>query len=306
MARWTVGVDFGGTLVKAGLVDDRGRIAGTEIIDTRAVSAPADFIGLLSASIGALATAAGTAPRRLRGVGIGAPGLVQGGIVRHMVNVPGWRDVPLQAQLERRLGCRVRIDNDANLAALGEWRFGAGQGADCMVAVTLGTGVGGGLVIGGRLHRGAIGAAGEIGHMVVDPGGPRCGCGRRGCLEARVGTAGILRLAKARRVKAPGGRITPKMVSDAARAGDPAARAVWAETGTWLGLGLANVLNLLDPDRIVISGGVAGAWPWFAPSMRAAMRTHAVFSAAAASRVVRARLGAHAGVVGAAVLLWMA
>jgi glucokinase len=267
---------------------------------------------MLAGSITALAGSAGTPVRRLRGVGIGAPGLVQQGIVRRMVNVPGWRNVRLQHALEQRLGCPCRVDNDANCAALGEASFGAGRGAKQVVAVTLGTGVGGGLVLDGRLYRGANGAAGEIGHMVVDPGGPRCGCGRRGCLEAHVGTAAILRRARAAMRRQPGplrrlaagSRLTPRLVSDAAAAGDASARRVWEETGTWLGIGLANVVNLLNPDRIVIGGGVSGAWRYFAPSMRRAMTSHAVFSEAVTGRAVRARLGAHAGVVGAAVLLW--
>jgi glucokinase len=300
----TAGVDFGGTLVKVGLVSDTGRIVAEQALDTTAARGPAAFIAMLTGAISRLAGEAGVPARRLRGVGIGAPGLVQRGIVRRMVNVPGWRDIPLQRLIERALRCPCRIDNDANLAALGEWRFGAGRGTQDMVAVTLGTGVGGGLVIGGRLLRGADGAAGEIGHMVVDPGGPRCGCGRRGCLEAHVGTAGILRQARAARLIARG-RLTPRMVSDAAAAGSPAARRVWERTGWWLGLGLANVVNLVNPERIVIGGGVAGAWPWFAPSMTASLKTHAVFAAASSVRVVRARLGPQAGVVGAAVLLWM-
>jgi glucokinase len=263
-----------------------------------------------------LTQSGGINPSQLRGVGVGAPGPVdvERGTVHSLVNVPGWHEVPLGRQLGRRLRCCCIVDNDVNLFALGEWRFGAGRGARQLVCVTLGTGVGGGLIFNGALHRGARGAAGEVGHMVIDPRGNRCGCGARGCLEAQVGTAAILRMGRRaiRRRAGPlrtlaaqaRGRITPELVAHAARQGDAAARQIWVEVGRSLGSGLANVVNLLNPDRIVIGGGVANAWSLFYPTLIRRMRTQAMEASARAVQIVRARLGNHAGIVGAAVLVW--
>jgi len=315
-SRWTVGVDFGGTNIKLGLVNGQGRVAHRCVLSAKAMSRPSQFVEGIGEAIESLARRAGTRTSHLRGVGVGAPGSVETrrGVVRSLVNVPGWRDVPLRRWLERRLRCRCAVDNDANLCALGEWRFGAGRGARALVGVTLGTGVGGGLVLGGRLYQGAAGAAGEIGHMVIAPRGRRCACGRRGCLEAYVGTAAILAMgARAMRrgaeplrtlVREAGGRLTPALISEAARRGDAEARTMWAEVGCSLGIGLANVVNLLNPDRIVIGGGVANAWPFFAPALMRTVRREPMDIPAQAVRIVRAQLGDRAGILGAAMLVW--
>jgi len=312
---WAVGVDFGGTNIKYGLVDRRGRVAASVSLPTRAFARPQAFIEGTVRTVERLARSAGVRTTQLRGVGIGAPGLIDGrrGVVHSLVNVPGWREVPLAARLSRRLGVRVAVDNDANLFALGEWRWGAGRGARDLVCLTLGTGVGGGIVIGGRLYRGVRGTAGEIGHMVIDAGGPRCGCGRRGCLEALVGTAAILRLGRGAMshssrlralVRAAHGRLMPRLIGRAARAGDPAARRVWVEIGRRLGVGLANLVNLLNPERIVIGGGVSNNWTLFAPAMRKTLRAEAMDVPGRTVRVVRTALGDRAGILGAAVLVW--
>jgi glucokinase len=263
-----------------------------------------------------LLEAAGLTRAQLRGIGVGAPGPVDAerGIVHTLVNVPGWREVPLARLLARRLRRPCRVDNDVNLVALGEWRFGAGAGSRHLVCLTLGTGVGGGLVFDGRLYRGAGGAAGELGHMVMDPDGPRCGCGRRGCFETLVSAPAVVRLAREamRRghgpltalTRAAGGRLTSQLVGRAARAGDARARRVWHTIGRRLGLGLANVVNLLNPDRIVIGGGVAKNWPLFAPRLKATLRAEAMEVSVRGVRVVRARFADQAGVLGAAVLVW--
>ncbi len=253
---------------------------------------------------------------RLCGVGIGVPGLTDArrGVVHLLTNVAGWRNVPLAQRMTRRLGLPVFVDNDANLFTLGEWRFGAGRGARHLVGLTLGTGVGGGLVINGALDRGASGTAGELGHSIIDPGGRRCGCGGRGCLETLVGTAAILELARraVRRragrlrtlVRQARGRITPELVCNAAQRGDASALAIWRTVGQTLGLGVAGLVNLLNPDRVIIGGGVAGAWVWFAPSLIATVRQRAMSVPARAVRIVRAHLGDSAGIVGAAALVW--
>ena len=313
---WTAGVDFGGTNIKVGLVNARGRVAHARTLPSQDVGGPAAFVDAVSRAVASIAEDVGIRPAQLRGVGIGAPGPVdiRRGVVHALVNVPGWQDVPLRRWLERRLRCRCAVDNDANLWTLGEWRFGAGRGARVLVCVTLGTGVGGGLIFGGRLHHGVAGSAGEIGHMVIDPAGSRCGCGRRGCLEAHVGTAAILAMGTRaiRRGAGPlrtlarkaGGRLTPALISQAARHGDAAAKQIWVDVGRALGLGLSNIVNLLNPDRLVIGGGVANAWPHFAPTMMRTVRQEAMEVPARAVRIVRAHLARDAGIVGAAVLVW--
>ncbi len=310
--RWAVGIDFGGTNIKLGLVSPSGRVTASAILSAKQVGRPQAFVPAAADAVKRLAASAGLTLRQLCGIGVGAPGPVDAGrgIVHLLVNVPGWREVPLKRLLERRTGCPCAVDNDANLYALGEWRFGAGRRAQHMVALTLGTGVGGGVILGGELYHGVSGAAGEIGHMPLDPDGPRCGCGARGCLEAHVGTAAIVRLARAairrgsprltRLARAAGGRITPALVSQAASQGDRAAREVWAAVGASLGTGIAGVINLLNPERIVIGGGVAKAWRWFAPAMRAAVHAHAMGVPARAAAIVRAKLGDEAGILGAA------
>lgn len=316
MRRWTVGVDFGGTNIKIGLVSGTGCVIRSQVLPSRDFGSPAAFVEGVGGAVESLARAVGIRPAQLRGVGVGAPGPVDTarGVVSGLVNVAGWRHVPLRRLLERRVGCRCEVDNDVNLAALGEWRFGAGARARHLVCLTLGTGVGGGLIIGGRLYRGARGAAGEIGHMVINPGGHRCGCGAFGCLESEVGTAAILRMARRAIRQGTGllralsrstsGRLTPELICRAARQGDRAAREIWVSVGRSLGIGLGNVVNLLNPDRIVIGGGVAGAWPRFYPTLIRTIRAQALTVSAEGLRVVRARLGNRAGIVGAAVLVW--
>ncbi len=304
-ARLAVGVDFGGTNIKCGLVTLSGRVVRSHTFASAACAKPAAFIECVARSVEQLAAAEGIRRSALAGIGVGAPGPVDGqrGLVQLLVNVPGWRKVPLASRLTRRLHLRAVIDNDVNLVTLGEWSFGAGRGARNLVCLTLGTGVGGGLMIEGRLFRGSSGTAGELGHMVIDPRGPRCGCGARGCLEAHVGTAAIVRLGRA--IPRQGiGPLTPEQITRAAERGNRRAQAVWARIGAQLGIGLANVVNLLNPDRIVIGGGVANAWRWFYPTMTHTMRAQALAVPASEVRVVRARLGNRAGIVGAAVLVW--
>jgi len=313
---WAIGVDFGGTNIKAGLVSRGGEVIVSRVLSSNAYGSPSRFVEGVRDIAASLARETSLRISQLDGVGVGVPGLIdaQRGTVRMLVNVPGWRDVPLQRRLERAMGVRCIVDNDANAVTLGECRFGAGRGSRQLIGVTLGTGVGGGLVLSGTVYRGAFGSAGELGHTVIVDGGERCRCGSRGCLEAYVGTAAILRLTRAALRRSRGalrplaaqahGRLTPALVSEAARRGDAAAKRVWQEVGRRLGIGLSSAVNLLNPDRIVIGGGIANAWAFFAPALRRALARQALPAAVQRVRVVRARLGNHAGVVGAAVLVW--
>jgi len=313
----TAGVDFGGTNIKIGLVTRHGRVRQETVLPTQACRRPAAFVERVGVAVTSLLQRE-RRPCRLDGIGIGAPGLIDAaqGRIHRLVNVPGgWAGVALGQLMSRRLRCPCIVDNDANVVALGEWRFGAGRGAAHMVAVTLGTGVGGGLIIEGRLVRGATGSAGEVGHLPIRPDGPRCGCGSRGCVEAFVGAWALRRRAHALIRQHPGsvlaklvararGDFTPELLSRAARAGDRHARALWRDVGVELGQALAGLVNVLNPERLVIGGGVANAWPWFAPSLQRTVRERAFEVPARAVRIVRAQLDDRAGVLGAASLIW--
>ena len=315
--RVTAGVDFGGTNIKIGLVTPRGQVRHETIVPTRTWQRPAAFVEGLAMVVTRMLQREHRRCR-LEGIGIGAPGLIDAtrGRIHRLVNVPGgWEGIALGRLVSRRMRCVCVVDNDANVVALGEWRFGAGRGATHVVMVTLGTGVGGGLIVEGRLVRGAAGSAGEIGHVPIRPDGPRCGCGSRGCVEAFVGTRALRRRTRALIRQHPGSvlarfvarerqGLTPELLSRAARAGDRHAQTLWREVGMELGQALAGVVNLLNPERIIIGGGVANAWPWFAPSLRRTVRARAFAVPAAAARIVNAQLGDQAGVVGAASLVW--
>ncbi|MBI2093877.1 MAG: ROK family protein [Candidatus Omnitrophica bacterium] len=303
MEKWAVGIDFGGTNIKVGLVSRGGILIRQQVLRSSEFAAPAAFATGVSDAVKTLCRLSGLRRSQIAGMGLGAPGPVDGarGIVRFLVNVPGWRNVPLASQLQRRLKFRCLIDNDANLFALAEWRYGAARNCRHAVCVTLGTGVGGGLILDGALYHGSAGAAGEIGHTIIDLQGPRCACGRRGCLEAMVGTSGILHLARQWMGK---GRLTPAMISFAARKGDRQAKRVWKEVGRFLGIGVANWVNLLNPEKVVIGGGVAKAWPWFYPMLQDVVQAEAFEISARSVRVVPAQLGDSAGMIGAAALVW--
>ena len=248
-------------------------------------------------------------------VGIGLPGLVdRTGTLRYAPNLPGVIDLPVGATVTRHAGLPARIDNDATCATWGEWVAGAAAGAQDCVLVTLGTGIGGGIISDGRLVRGDSGFAGEIGHMVVDPSGPSCPCGRRGCWERMASGSGLGRLGRAAAYAGEAARvlflaggdpeeIRGEHVTQAALEGDAQALAVLDELAGWLALGLVNLVNVLDPARIVVGGGLIAA----GEALLAPTRHHYAGHAVAPDRrpgveIVPAALGERAGAVGAALL----
>jgi glucokinase len=252
-------------------------------------------------------------PREMRALGLDSAGIVDGArnLVLDAPNLRSWERFPLAERLGAVYELPAFLENDVNAMAWGEWHCGAGRGARHMLCLTLGTGVGGGLVLDGQLYRGATGAAGEFGHMVVERDGPRCGCGSFGCLEAYLGARYITaraavyleRDARPSPLRAmPAEARTPRVLSEAASAGDAIARAVLEETGVWLGVGLASAINLLNPERIVVGGGVARAGDLILDPARRTMRERAMSVPAEAAEVVPAALGNDAAVVGAALL----
>ncbi len=304
-----IGIDIGGTLIKMGLV--RGnRVLSQHIVPTSRFTSPRTLQDGLVESVQAFRRKASS----IAGVGIGIPGLVRypEGIVRSCVNIPGWKDVPLRRDLEKRLQLPVRVDNDANVMTLAEWIYGAGRGADNLICITLGTGVGGGLVLDGRVYRGKEGTAGEIGHMPLAEDGPSCSCGGRGCLERFVGNKEIVHWVRHKLNHGTRSRIpalvkhrleflTPQMIFQAAQNGDSLARRCWERTGRHIGIVLAGVINLLNPERIIVGGGVAQAGRWLFDPMRKTVRERAMRGLADVS-IVPARLGSNAGLIGAALL----
>ena len=303
----TVGVDVGGTKCLA-VALEAGRI-----IDERRVPTPDDEAAVLDAIAGVAAEVAGTA--ELQGVGIGMPGFVdRAGVLRFAPNLPGVVDFPIREQLEARLGIPVRADNDATCAAWGERQLGAAQGYNDVILVTLGTGIGGGIVAGGSLMRGANGFGGEIGHMVINTDGPPCPCGQRGCWERYASGSGLAVIAqraaaegRAPRVLARAGgdpaMVRGEHVTVAAAEGDAGARAVLAELGWWVAQGLANLANVFDPQAFVLGGGLVEAGDLLLEPVRSAfsqLLTGAAYRPGV--DILPATLGEHAGAIGAACL----
>jgi glucokinase len=254
----------------------------------------------------------GAARGDFAGLGVGAPGPLRraDGIVVVAPNL-GWRDYPLRDRLAAATGLATTLDNDANCATLAEWWVGAAQGANTVVGMTIGTGIGGGLIVDGRLHHGANDVAGEIGHTTIETAGRRCKCGNYGCLEAYASGPAIADRARealdsdgasALRTVTHGdlAALTAGHVYDAAREGDEVAREVVRDTARYLGVGVANLLNLINPDVVVLAGGVTQAGELILAPLRAEVRRRAFRPAVDAARIVPGALGGRAGVIGAA------
>lgn len=283
----TCGVDVGGTKILAAVVDPRG-----EILEEKRVSSPAAHVEAMTDSISALVRdLAGR--HQIEAVGIGAAGYINKdrSTVLFAPNI-AWRNVDLKTEVESRVGRPVLVENDGNAAAWGEFRFGAGRDVDDMLMVTVGTGVGGGIVNNGALLRGAYGVAAEIGHITVVPDGEVCGCGKRGCLEAYASGTALDR-------RVPG--LAGPQITAAAMAGDQRCIEAIADVGRWLGTGLASLTAVVDPARIVIGGGVSQAGELLLGPVREAFRAHLTgYGYRPEAEIVSAALGNHAGVIGAA------
>jgi glucokinase len=303
----TVGVDLGGTKCLAVALED-----GT-VVDERRVPTPVGDRALLEAIVGVATDVQATGAAV--GVGVGVPGLVdRRGVLRFAPNLPGVVELPIAEELGARLGLPVRVGNDATCAAWGERQVGAARGYDDVVLVALGTGIGSGIIVDGRLLRGANGFAGEVGHMIVDPDGPPCPCGQRGCWERFASGSGLGRLGRlaaeagrAARVTALAGgdpaSVRGEHVTVAAAEGDAEAAAVLVEFGWWVALGLANLANVFDPQAFVLGGGLIGVGELLLDPVRAAF---AGLVTGGAHRppvaIVPATLGERAGAIGAASL----
>lgn len=304
----TIGVDIGGTKIAAGVVDEEG-----SIIQTSTVPTPETPEGVVDAICAAVQEVTSVAPAEA--VGIGAAGYVDDkrATVLFAPNV-NWRFEALKDKVEQRIGLPVVVENDANAAAWGEYRFGAGQGHDDVVCITLGTGLGGGVIIGGRLHRGRFGVAAEFGHIRVVPDGLLCGCGSQGCWEQYASGRALLRYARQRAAATPEaagillalGDGTPegvqgRHVSEAARQGDPVAIDSFRELARWAGAGLADLASLFDPSAFIVGGGVSDEGDLVLDPIRKSFRRWLVGNQwRPHAQVLAAQLGGRAGLVGAA------
>lgn len=316
MSKLAIGVDLGGSTIKAGIVDARGKILRDTSIPAEAHQGPTHVIGQIAKSIHHLLDGFSKSPNDFVGIGVGSPGSVDldGGTVKYPPNFPGWTVVRLGEALEKEFGLHAEVDNDANAAAVGEAKFGAGLDHKDFIMVTLGTGVGGGLILDGKLYRGPFGGAGELGHMTIDHNGPLCNCGNRGCVEAYVGAKYLTQRAVEKVRTNPKSkilqlaendptRIDPKIVSLAAQEGDATALDVLSETGKYLGIGLANVVNLLDVRLIIIGGGIAHAGKPLFDAVKESVNKHVLKPMTEGLEVLPAKLGNAAGILGAAALV---
>jgi glucokinase len=292
--RLVFAVDLGGTHLRVALVDDSGKIlqhlkqetprgdSAGEIIDALVSAAEkwdCDKLPVVAASIM-------------------VPGAVDSekAVVVQAPNLPSLTNFPLKAELQNRLGWPVFLENDANAAAVGEMWLGAARGCCDVVSVTLGTGVGGGVILNGRLWRGSHGSAGEIGHTTVDPfSGLKCKCGNTGCLELFASATAIVRMARELGMK----ESTAEKVYEAGRRGDELALSVFNKFGIYLGIGLANLINLIDPQVIVITGGAVNGWDLFSDEMYRQVHERAFRATAQQVRIARAECGDNAGLLGA-------
>jgi len=313
MAKVALAFDLGGTELRGALVEGAGRILAFASTPTMALAGSESVVGQIIAIAGDLRAQRPEAT--LTGIGICAPGPLdpKAGIVIAPPTLAGWHDVPLIDILGRHFGMPVRLENDANAAALGEWRFGAGRGTGSLVFVTVSTGIGGGVITEGHIYHGRRGLAAEIGHMTITGEGERCFCGAVGCFEAVASGTALGRRATAQTVPGDGsllrrlstdGDVTARHVVEAARAGDGRALALLEEEARWLGIGFTNLLHLYSPDVLVMGGGLANGFDLLAGTVRATIG-HRAMPAYRDVPIVPALLGGHAGLVGAAsLILW--
>jgi glucokinase len=303
-------VDLGGTYLRIALIDGSGRIHQ----QSKQPTPKGDSSGcIVEALVGAAGKWSNNGGPPIVAASIMVPGTVdtKNASVVQAPNLPSLSNFPLKAVLEDRLGWPVVLENDANAAAVGEMWLGAARGCRDVVSVTLGTGVGGGVILDGELWRGAHGSAGEIGHTTVDPfSGLQCKCGNVGCLELFASATAIVRMTRENLARFPDSvlhrdELTAEVVYDAGRAGDELALSVFKKFGTYLGIGLANLINIVDPEIIVIAGGAVNGWSLFASYMQQEVDERAVRATAQQVKIAAAQCGDNAGLLGAARLAFV-
>lgn len=312
-----VGVDLGGTHLRVAIVNtDTAEMTGLMQISTLAREGHQAVIARMSNLIKEVIDTSGIPNSEIGGIGIGVPGVLdlESGVVLFLPNLPGtWPNVPLKKKIEDSVGLATYLLNDARSTTLGEWTFGAGKGTETMACFAIGTGIGGGLIINGKLHLGIGGTGGELGHQIIDMHGPPCGCGSKGCLEAFASGPAIA--AMGMKAVTQGlttsiselagndlNRITPKVIAEAANSGDAIARDIYETAGFYIGIAVSNVLASVGPRRVVIGGGVSQAGDLLLSPIRRTVQERVSVMPVEQVEIVLAELGPYAGLVGAA--LW--
>ncbi len=313
-----VGVDLGATKIRTIVCSPAGEVIAVDHRATRGDEGPATVIAEVAKSVEKVLDEAGVSPGGVLGLGIGAPGPIDvpNGIIVTSPNMAGWDNVPLRDALQKSTGLRVYMGNDVNAAALGEHRYGAGRGTRFMLYVAAGSGVGGGIIVGGKLFEGAHGAAAEVGHMTLLPEGPMCGCGNRGHLEALASGRAIEREARdallagrrsalSRIAAGNADDITAAMVSEAAKEGDALSLEIIANVAYYLGLGVTSLINICNPELVVLGGGVAKTGDLIFEPVRWVLREQGL-EPMCRVEIVPTQLGDNAGPLGAAALVLQA
>lgn len=310
-----IGIDLGGTNIKAGIVDlDSGVVVASKSIPTMAREGHDAVMQRMADVALQVIDEAKLSRGDIGGVGIGIPGVLdlEKGTTLFLPNLPGtWPNIPVRSSISDKTGFPVSILNDARAITYGEWKFGAGKGVETMACFTIGTGVGGGLVINGKLHMGIGGTAGELGHQTIDYNGPRCGCGNYGCLEAfasgpAIAAMGVKAVVQGlttnigKMVDYDLNKITPDLIAKAALQGDEVAREIYHTVGVYFGIAIANVLVSVGPKKIVLGGGVAAAGELLFEPIRKTIRDRVTVMPVEQVEVVPALLGNNAGVMGVA------
>ena len=302
--KYAIGIDIGGTKISIVLGNEKGVVLARREVPTRTGAATQVCVKELVSNLRALILQSCLSPRKIIGIGVGCPGAVNAskGVLPRSPNLPGWAKLPIQRILQKATGLPVFLANDANAAALGEQLFGAGKHAKQLIYITVSTGVGGGILIDGKLYTGAGSVAGEIGHVSIVPEGKKCACGKRGCLEAYASGTAIARYYRdAGKKKVTGA----KEVGMAVREGDKVAIESYKQAAYYLGIGLANLMNVLNPQVIVIGGGVLKSAPkdyWRA--VVASAKQHAWPEAFRTTRLVKSTILGRSGELGTLALVF--
>ncbi len=317
--KYSIGIDLGGTYIKGGLLSTDGKLSCRKVVSTcvnegtNAIAARiAKTIQQVIKEVDKETDQSGSSTKDIIGIGLGAPGLIiaGSGIIHFSPNFPGWTDIPLLDYVSDELGdldIPLYIDNDVNVMVLGELHHGAGVGYENIVGLTLGTGVGGGVVINRKVYHGSWNTAGELGHTVVQPNGRKCGCGNHGCLEAYAGARHIVertqqKIIEGRKTCLKPEGLTPKQIAEAATTGDKLAQDIFAETGRYLGIALTSIAHILNPQIAIIGGGIAAAGEELLfQHVRKEFKSRAM-NIPGEMEIVPAKLGNEAGLVGAAML----
>ncbi len=314
MSRFAIGVDLGGTNLRVAAINENGGLFDQVNLLTEVEKGREDVVDRLSSGILQLVERWKNV-YQLAGIGVGIPGIIRmkEGVLVASPNLPGWENFNIRAQIARRLNSPFYLENDANAAALGEKWIGSGRNCDHLCFLTMGTGIGGGLILNGRIWHGVAGMAAELGHVTIHPEGRPCKCGSRGCLEAYAAASAVVVAAKElleeqkaspglQKLAASGTTLTSALIHQLARQGDASAQAIFQEVGKALGIAIANFTNIFDIDTFVLGGGAVDAWDAFEKSMFEEVPKRSYVFRNDPRRILKSHLGNQAGIFGAAYL----